>query len=157
MTLSDNLTKFRNRLNLSRKEVAEKIGVSLSAYTNYEAGNRSPHVDQLPKIAAAFRVSIDDLLGYKPHRTTKEEMLLDEAISHADEVAREKSDCQCGKEHEQLAIWLAELRDWRRLGAGLMEVQKDIVSVEISRYRAVQNLMRHVLESEQLGKKQNQL
>ena len=64
MALSDNLTKFRNRLNLSRKEVADKIGVSLSAYTNYEAGNRSPHVDLLPKLAAALHASIDELLGY---------------------------------------------------------------------------------------------
>ena len=64
MALSDNLTMFRNRLNLTQKEVADKIGGSLSAYTNYEAGNRSPHVDQLPKLAAALQVSIDRLLDY---------------------------------------------------------------------------------------------
>lgn len=66
MALSDNLTMFRNRLNLTRKEVADKIGVSLSAYTNYEAGNRSPHVDQLPKLAAALQVSIDALFDNTP-------------------------------------------------------------------------------------------
>lgn len=64
MGIGSNLGKYRNRLNLTRKEVADKIGVSLSTYTNYEAGNRSPHVDLLPKLAAALQVSIDQLLGY---------------------------------------------------------------------------------------------
>lgn len=64
MALSDNLTKFRNRLNLSRKEVADKIGVSLPAYGNYESGNRAPNLELLPKLAAVLNVSIDELLGY---------------------------------------------------------------------------------------------
>ncbi len=157
MALSDNLRRYREMAGITAKDFAALLGIKYTTYMAYENEGREPKQEALCKIAAALHVSIDDLLGYKPHRTTKEEMLLDEAISHADEVAREKSDCQCGKEHEQLAIWLAELRDWRRLGAGLMEVQKDIVSVEISRYRAVQNLMRHVLESEQFGKEQNHL
>lgn len=72
MALSDNLAKFRNRLNLTRKEVADKIGVTLPAYTNYEAGNRSPHVDQLPKIAAALQVSVDQLLDYNVPNAERE-------------------------------------------------------------------------------------
>lgn len=65
MKFSDNITEFRNRNNLTRKQMADTLGISLSTYTNYEAGNRSPNIDMLPKIAAALHVSIDDLLGYK--------------------------------------------------------------------------------------------
>lgn len=65
MNLSDNMKAFREKLGLPRKEVAEKIGVSLSTYTNYEAGHRKPSIDVLPRIAAALNVSIDELLGHK--------------------------------------------------------------------------------------------
>lgn len=59
-------------------------------------------------------------------------MTLEEAIKHCEEVAQEKRyeyqeclavhdtesamDCKkCGEEHEQLAKWLKELREWKKL------------------------------------------
>ena len=39
-------------------------------------------------------------------------MILEEAIKHCEEVAKEKCDA-CGAEHKQLAEWLRELK-WRR-------------------------------------------
>lgn len=42
-------------------------------------------------------------------------MDLDEAISHAKEVAKGKCD-KCGEEHKQLAEWLEELKQYRKLG-----------------------------------------
>ena len=39
-------------------------------------------------------------------------MTIDEAIAHC----KEKSNCsECGKEHEQLAVWLAELQRYKNL------------------------------------------
>lgn len=66
MDFGRKLLEYRNKLNLSRKEVADKIGVSVSAYSNYETGNRSPHLELLPKIAAALQVSIDALFDNNP-------------------------------------------------------------------------------------------
>lgn len=40
-------------------------------------------------------------------------MNLDDAIEHAAEVAYYKGFCKCGREHEQLALWLAELKSRR--------------------------------------------
>ena len=37
-------------------------------------------------------------------------MTLDEAIEHAEDKAKEKPNCQCSKDHEQLAQWLKELK-----------------------------------------------
>lgn len=65
MNFSKNLLTYRTDSGLTRKEMADIVGVSLSTYTNYEAGNRSPNIELLPKIAAALHVSIDELLGYK--------------------------------------------------------------------------------------------
>jgi hypothetical protein len=37
-------------------------------------------------------------------------MTLDEAIQHAEEQAYKLGNCECGKEHKQLAEWLKELK-----------------------------------------------
>jgi hypothetical protein len=37
-------------------------------------------------------------------------MTLDEAIKHAKEQACKLGNCECGKEHKQLAEWLKELK-----------------------------------------------
>ncbi len=63
MSFSTNLLKLRENIGKSRKQMAEEIGVSLSAYTNYEAGNRTPNTDVILKLAAALHVSVDELLG----------------------------------------------------------------------------------------------
>ncbi len=40
---------------------------------------------------------------------------LDEAIIHAQEASQREDLCaECRKEHEQLANWLIELRDYKR-------------------------------------------
>jgi len=44
------------------KEIAEEIGVSISAYSNYEQGLRQPSYDILKKICLCFDVSADYLL-----------------------------------------------------------------------------------------------
>ena len=41
---------------------------------------------------------------------------LDEAISHAEEQAKKLGECDCGKEHKQLAEWLKELKERREAG-----------------------------------------
>lgn len=71
MTFAKNLRDTRTRSLMTRKEMAEKVGVSLSTYTNYEAGNRSPGLEMLPKLAAALNVSVDFLLGYDYSPTDK--------------------------------------------------------------------------------------
>ena len=56
-------------MNLTQKEVAQKIGVGQSTYTNYEAGIREPNNDTLVLIANALNTTTDYLLG----RTEKQE------------------------------------------------------------------------------------
>ena len=51
------LTKFRKQKGLTQAEMAEKLGVSRSTYTNYENGNRTPDFEVLERIGlidAAF-------------------------------------------------------------------------------------------------------
>ena len=46
-------------------------------------------------------------------RKKDEELTLDEAIKHAEEVAERQAGTPCGGQHRQLAEWLKELRDRR--------------------------------------------
>ena len=42
-------------------------------------------------------------------------MTIDEAIRHCEEVAEKINDCECAADHRQLAEWLAELKEAKRL------------------------------------------
>lgn len=61
--LGDKLKSARVNNNLSRSQVAELIGVSVSMIGHYETGERVPSVEILLKLASRYKVSIDYLLG----------------------------------------------------------------------------------------------
>lgn len=48
---------------LKQSELAEMAGVHVAAISHYEAGSRSPTLDNLASIAMALKVSVDYLLG----------------------------------------------------------------------------------------------
>ena len=48
---------------LSRKQVAELIGVSESTIGLYESGNRNPSLSSIVKLASIYKVTTDYLLG----------------------------------------------------------------------------------------------
>lgn len=61
--MTNKIRECRKRKGLSRKEVAKKIGIPYTTYTNYETGYRVPRIDTVQKIARALDVSVDELLG----------------------------------------------------------------------------------------------
>lgn len=61
---SENLKAGRERAGLSRQDMADTLGISVSAYGNYETGYRAPKLEMLPVIAKKLSTSIDELLGY---------------------------------------------------------------------------------------------
>ena len=74
MSFQDNLRMYRERLDITAKEFATRIGISYAAYIGYESAGKEPRYDTLRKIATGLHVSIDDLLGYnqwleKPKRS----------------------------------------------------------------------------------------
>lgn len=60
-----NLRATREKVGMTRQELADSIGISVSALGQYEQGRREPDLQKLVAIAAALHVSVDDLLGYK--------------------------------------------------------------------------------------------
>ena len=72
--LGDRIKKERENLNLSREDLAKKIGVSYSAIAMYEQGNREPNTSLLIKLCETFNCSMDYLMGLTSHKNPKEEL-----------------------------------------------------------------------------------
>lgn len=60
---AENLKKFRNLAGLRQDDVAKIIGLDRSAYAYYESGKTEPSIANLKKIAKAFGVDVNVLIG----------------------------------------------------------------------------------------------
>lgn len=60
--LGSKLKTARVNSRLSRKQIAERIGVTASMIGLYETGERLPSLPVIVKLAAQYRVSVDFLL-----------------------------------------------------------------------------------------------
>jgi transcriptional regulator with XRE-family HTH domain len=59
------LEEVRNRLNLTKKEFADRLDITANSYTNYIQGKRQLPSDIAIKISETFNISIDWLLTGK--------------------------------------------------------------------------------------------
>lgn len=63
--MNERLKLLRKEKGVSQKVVAKEIGVTLSAYSNYEQGIREPSNQILINLCKYYNVSADYLLGLK--------------------------------------------------------------------------------------------
>ena len=63
VNMGEKLKSLRIEKNLTQKQVADRIGLAISAVSSYESGTRYPSYDVLVKLARIFHVSTDYLLG----------------------------------------------------------------------------------------------
>ena len=61
--MKEKLKLLRKEKGVSQKIVAKELGITLSAYSNYEQGIREPSNEVLVKLCKYFCVSADYLLG----------------------------------------------------------------------------------------------
>lgn len=64
MSFHERLTDLRQSTYSSRKEMADYLGMTQTAYGYYETGTRTPPLNKVVMIAKFFDVSIAWLLGY---------------------------------------------------------------------------------------------
>ncbi|WP_258106909.1 MULTISPECIES: helix-turn-helix domain-containing protein [Christensenella] len=62
-TLGNNLQQLRKNNHLTQKQVAERVGVSVSVISSYEVTHRTPSYDVLIKLANLYHTTTDYLLG----------------------------------------------------------------------------------------------
>lgn len=92
MEFSETLRNVREDRGLSRKQVADSIGVTVSSYASYETGRREPKYAILRKLSKVLNVSVDYLLGTDADEFTmyKRRVNAFENDSHIEDDADEK-------------------------------------------------------------------
>ena len=60
---ANRLKDLRNEKQLSQKQVAEKVGVAVSTYANWEQGRREPSINDIFKLLSVFEIESSDLFG----------------------------------------------------------------------------------------------
>ena len=58
----NNLLLYRKQANMTQKELASKLNVSINNIGHWEKGRTEPNIDTLLKICEIFDISLDDLL-----------------------------------------------------------------------------------------------
>lgn len=59
------ITNLRKENNMTQMELADKLGISFQAVSNWERGNTMPDIAKLPELAGIFHRSVDELLNGK--------------------------------------------------------------------------------------------
>jgi len=57
------IAELRKECNMTQLELADKMGISFQAVSNWERGNSMPDISKLPELAELFGVTIDQILG----------------------------------------------------------------------------------------------
>lgn len=81
MNIGTKLRSLRIEKKLTQKQVADRIGLAISAVSSYESGSRYPSYEALIKLAYMFHVSTDYLLGITDKRSLDVSGLHDEEIA----------------------------------------------------------------------------
>ena len=79
--MGEKLRSLRIEKKLTQKQVADRIGLAISAVSSYESGSRYPSYDALIKLSRIFHVSTDYLLGLSATSTLDISSLNEEEIN----------------------------------------------------------------------------
>ena len=67
ISIKDNIRKIRKARKLTQEDMAHKLGISLTAYRDFEKGNTMILHGNLPKIASCLDTPTEEIvLGYRP-------------------------------------------------------------------------------------------
>lgn len=80
VNMGNKLKNLRKQKRLTQKQVADRIGLAISAVSSYESGTRYPSYDVLIKLARIYHVSTDYLLGMTDKKELDISGLKDEEV-----------------------------------------------------------------------------
>ena len=74
-----NIKNARTRMNMTQVNLADEMGVSYQAVSNWERGNSMPDISKLPELCKILNISFEELVGDRiPETDTVKKMLKDE-------------------------------------------------------------------------------
>ena len=66
LNLGDNLVRLRRKKGITQEELANFVGVTKASVSKWETRQSMPDILILPRLAAFFDVTVDELIGYIP-------------------------------------------------------------------------------------------
>ena len=86
LNMGERLKSLRIERNYTQKQIANRIGLAISAVSAYELGTRYPSYDILLKLSRIYNVSTDYLIGKDCSRTLDVSGLSEEQINVVTQV-----------------------------------------------------------------------
>lgn len=72
LNLSDNIIRLRHEKKLTQEELADFMGVTKASVSKWEKGINTPDLLLLPRLAAYFDVTVDELIGYEAQLSSEQ-------------------------------------------------------------------------------------
>jgi len=86
------IASLRKDKNMTQLELADKLGISYQAVSNWERGESMPDISKLGELAEIFETTIDLILDYKPLSNAVEEVIRDQKIDATKHDSKTLSD-----------------------------------------------------------------
>lgn len=132
MKVGKRLKQLRKELNMTQKELADKLGISRAAVGLYEQGKRNVDNDTLLKLSEIFNVSADYLLGNTDIKTPVDK--ISSALSDNPDLLAFWNTL---KEREDLQLLFKQTKDMSpRAIRQVIQIIKIIESEEHERYNS---------------------
>ena len=77
--VANNIKIARTKMNMTQMNLADEMGVSYQAVSNWERGNSMPDISKLPELCQILNISFEELVGERTAETeTVEKLMQDE-------------------------------------------------------------------------------
>ena len=86
--ISKKLTELRKIRGFTQKDVANKLKIPRSTYSNYETGLREPDLSMIEFLANLFGVTVDELLGRETKVKNIKETEIEKINSETNELLK---------------------------------------------------------------------
>ena len=88
--VAKNIKNARTRLNMTQMNLADEMGVSYQAVSNWERGNSMPDISKLPELCKILNISFEELVGEESQEVeiTKRLMENEDAAVTLEEMAQ---------------------------------------------------------------------
>lgn len=86
ITIGENIKRMRKAKNVTQEQIAETLGVSVTAVSKWERGETYPDITLLFPLAHYFGITLDELMGYDEEKIRME---IDEAIARYNSLRAE--------------------------------------------------------------------
>ena len=103
--IGSKIKKARISKGIRQKDMAEKLGLSISTYSNYENNYREPKLDIVEKICEILDMTIDELMNFP---ISNDESCLADSLSYENSYSYASSEEEFNKLKENRQIELTK-------------------------------------------------